>query len=262
MNFKRIVFIGAGNLATHLSVALKGAGCKIVQVFSRTETSAKLLAEKLECSYTNHIDNITIGATHYIFAVSDSVIEGLCKSLIESNEDFRNKVFLHTAGSIHLNVFEPFTRRYGVFYPLQTFSKASNIEFADIPLCIESNSVELETELLEIAKKISNNVQQIDSEQRGSLHLSAVFVCNFVNHLYALGSDIVEQFNVSFDLLRPLIAETAAKVQKKNPVDVQTGPAVRSDKNVIDKHIAMLSFDNELSNLYKILSQSIFKKHK
>lgn len=247
-----IVFIGAGNLATNLSLTLKNAGYSILQVYSRTEKSAKELAEKLICDYTFDINNLK-KADVYFFAVRDNVIPQLLNQY-----NFDNKFIVHTAGSISIDVFKNRTKNYGVFYPLQTFSKYRKVDFENIPICIEANNLKSLQLLENIAKDISGDVRLINSEQRKIIHLAAVVACNFVNHLYSISADILNKGNIPFDILKPLIIETANKIIDNDPHNVQTGPAVRNDTQIIEKHLRMLDDDN-LKNIYRLISDDIFK---
>jgi predicted short-subunit dehydrogenase-like oxidoreductase (DUF2520 family) len=150
----------------------------------------------------------------------------------------------------------------GVLYPLQTFSAKRDISFESIPVFVEANSKENEKTIFSIAKKISNNASVLNSEERQFLHLSAVFACNFVNYFYTVASDILKEKDIPFDILRPLILETAKKVQEMDPEKVQTGPAVRFDKNIMDKHLTLLNSYEEYRELYMSVSKGIFDYHK
>ncbi len=251
----KIVFLGAGNLACHLSVALQNAGHDIVQVYSRTLKSANELANKLNCKATNDIFNIIETADLYIVAVSDDAIKSIIGKL-----NISNKNIVHTAGSIPMNILQPATN-YGVFYPLQTFSKNSALDFAEIPICVESNNANFQKTLLDLAKQISGSVWQISSEKRKYLHLAAVFVCNFVNHLYSLTEELIGDKNIDFKILHPLIKETVNKAVAIPPKLAQTGPALRNDKKTLEKHTNLLISQPDLRKIYQIISDSIQKFH-
>lgn len=247
-----IVIIGAGNVATHLSIALTKAGLKPVQILSKTENNAAKLAFLINSQYTTNPDELK-NADLYILAVSDSAI----KEIIE-HQKLKNKFLVHTAGSVPMSVFRKVTPKYGVLYPLQTLKKSYEVDFTKVPLCIEACDDDSLLILKQIAYKISDNVNFIDSEQRAKLHLSAVFVNNFVNHLFAIANDIVEKSGVDKKILLPLIEQTFINVQKNNPAHIQTGPANRNDFSTIDKHLELLKqFPNIYSDLYKIISKSI-----
>lgn len=250
---ERVVFIGAGNLATHLATALHGAGYDIVQIFSRTATSARQLAERTGCSLTTtRIEEVCPDADIYIFSVSDAALGELIARVPVRDE----ALYLHTAGSIPLSVFSTVCRRYGVFYPLQTFSKNRAVTFAEIPLFIEGSSPEVTATLREMGERISRQVIEATSEQRRLLHLAAVFACNFTNHLYAIAADLLARQQLPFEALRSLIRETAAKIETLSPAEAQTGPAVRYDKNVMQKHLDLLD-DPDEKEIYRLLSRHI-----
>ena len=249
-----IVILGAGNVATHLSIALKKAGFSIKCIFSKTIQAAKTLALKLDSHYTNEINQIPVEADLYIIAVKDEVIVDIIRHF-----KLENGVVIHTAGSISMNIFEGIYKHYGVLYPLQTFSKSRDIDFTDIPICIEASDQQLEKKLFLFAKSISNSVHLIDSEKRKLMHLAAVFACNFANHMYSVATEILKHAEVSFDILRPLIQETAQKAIDDDPAKAQTGPAIRNDQNVIQKHLEMLKDNPEFEKIYRFVSESIYK---
>lgn len=246
-----IVFIGAGRLATHLAEALHKQSFGIIQVYSRTIESAKALATRLDASYTNNIAEIYTDADLYIFSVKDSVLSDVIRQM-PSNKG----LWIHTAGSIPMSVFNGYIGRYGVLYPFQTFSKDREINFGEIPFFIESNN-ENDLALLEnICNTISDKIHKLSSEKRQYIHLTGVFACNFVNHMYAISEKILGTEGIAFDVLLPLIDETAAKVHTMSPAEAQTGPAIRYDENVINKHIGLIE-DPELKSIYTLLSESI-----
>jgi predicted short-subunit dehydrogenase-like oxidoreductase (DUF2520 family) len=247
-----IVVLGAGNVATHLSIALKKAGFSIKSIYSKTIESAKALALRVDSCYTNEISEIPL-ADLYIISVKDEVIGKIIKHL-----NLKNGAVVHTAGSISIDIFENQFENYGVFYPVQTFSKSRNMDFSNIPICIEASNKQLETKLLDLAKCLTDSVSLINSDKRKMLHLSAVFACNFANHMYSAATEILDQSGVSFNLLKPLIKETAQKAIEIDPVKAQTGPAVRNDKNVIHKHLEILKDNPEFEKIYRSVSDSIF----
>lgn len=254
----KIVFIGAGNLSVHLSRALQNAGFEIAQVYSRTEASAKELAEMLHVPYTVDIGGITDDASIYVFAVSDDAIKSLSERLL-----FNDRLVVHTAGSVPMDVFADKSKNYGVFYPLQTFSKQRPVDFSEIPVFIEACTHENLQIIRTVAEAISRKVYHVSSEERMKLHLSAVFGCNFVNHLYHLSAQIVRQAGFEFDILSPLILETAHKaIVSGNPEKVQTGPAVRNNLNVMRKHEEMLASYPEWRKIYSVMSENILKEKK
>jgi predicted short-subunit dehydrogenase-like oxidoreductase (DUF2520 family) len=256
MNIK-VCFIGAGNLATQLSKNLVANGISVSQIYSRTISSAQELASQLGVKYTSTITDIDKSADTYIVALKDSVIDDVL-----AQYDFNNKLVVHCAGSISIEVLEKHSTNIGVFYPLQTFSKVRDIEFSNIPVLIEANTKSNEDLLINLARLISNQVSILNSEKRKYLHISAVFACNFVNHFYNLSAQILNSKDIDFDVLRPLILETAEKVQTLDPATAQTGPAVRFDENVISSHLKELEGIDNYAELYKSISKSIFEHHK
>lgn len=249
-------FIGAGNLATQLSKALQNRGFNITQVYSRTEKSAKMLADLLSTNYITSIKEISADADVYFVALKDSALDEVL-----AQYNFKNKFLVHCSGSLPLSVLEKHSENTGVFYPLQTFSKSRIIDFNEIPIFIESNSSKNEKLLLQIANEILASVSVINSEKRKLLHISAVFACNFVNHFYAIAADILKSKDIPFEVLKPLILETAKKVQELEPEKAQTGPAIRFDENIINSHLNELKEFDDYQQLYKSISKSIFKRY-
>ncbi|MDP4206963.1 MAG: DUF2520 domain-containing protein [Bacteroidota bacterium] len=253
----RIVILGAGNLATRLSIELKQHHFQIEQIYSRTAESASALADILDCPWTNDVNQVIKDADLYILSVSDSAFENLLHKL-----SIENGLLVHTSGSMPMQSLADFAKRIGVFYPLQSFSKQRDVDFSSIPICIEALNQEDENILFEIGHKISSSVQHIDSIQRRSLHLAAVFCSNFANHCYALAGEIASEQGVDFELLKPLIRETAAKIECLSPKEAQTGPAVRYDQNVMGCHESMLETHPLWRDLYSLISKSIFDLQK
>ncbi len=254
---QRITLIGAGNLATSLGKAFQKAGLDIVQVYSRTRESASVLASKFGCSYTNKAHEIDLSADLVLLAIKDDAIPGLLEKF-----DCRRARIAHTAGSVPLELLEKYSDHCGVFYPVQTFSKSRDVNFSDIPVCLEANSSEMLGELKTVAVRISRDVREISSAERKVLHLAAVFACNFVNHFYYLGDKLLSEYGLPFNLLIPLIRETASKITEISPYDAQTGPAMRYDETILNKHLKMLEKRPELTKIYSFVTESIFLAHK
>lgn len=252
----KIIFIGAGNLATNLALELKNKSHNILQIYSRTIESAQILADTTSSTAINKIEDVRNDADLYIFSVKDSALLPLIKS-IPSN----NGIWLHTAGSIPLNIFENIHANYGVLYPFQTFSKNRKIDFTNIPIFIEANSTETLSILKDLSLQISSKIIELSSDKRKYIHLTGVFTSNFVNHMYRISKDILDEQNIPFEVLYPLIEETTSKIHSMSPEDAQTGPAIRYDKNVIDKHLSLIS-DEGRKEIYKIISQDIYKSNK
>jgi predicted short-subunit dehydrogenase-like oxidoreductase (DUF2520 family) len=243
-----IVLIGSGNVAQHLITAfLQSNEIELVQVFSRQKESILHLisSDKIVSNYAE-----IKAADIYIIAVSDNAIAD-----VSANLPFENRLVVHTSGSMPMEILDAKNRR-GVFYPLQTFTKNKAINFKEIPICLESE-MEIDFFIIKkLAQSISNSVQSISSEQRKALHVAAVFVCNFVNHLYKIGNEICDENQLSFDILKPLIVETAQKIIHLSPEDAQTGPAKRNDTATINSHLNFLSDENQ-KEIYKLLTNSI-----
>ena len=254
---QNIVIIGAGNVATNLGIALYKEGYLISQVFSRTLKSAKLLAKKINATAITDLKQLDSSAIIYIIAVKDDAIEQIVKKMT-----LKDKIIVHTSGSIPMDILKGVSKNYGVFYPLQTFSKERNLNFKNIPICIEANNKSTSTTLTYFAKSFCNNVQHIDSEQRKIIHMAAVFACNFSNHMYTLAQTILIKNKLSLDLLKPLIEETAAKFKEHSPSKSQTGPAIRDDKKTMKAHLKLLSHNKDQKKIYELLSKSIIDSSK
>jgi predicted short-subunit dehydrogenase-like oxidoreductase (DUF2520 family) len=254
---KKLAIIGAGNLATRVSIELHNQGIEIIQVYSRTVTSALTLAKLIGCQYVTQPEKITYDADIYLISVSDIALgDLLCKV------NFNDRLVVHTAGSISMEELEKYSTNYGVFYPLQTFSKYREVDFSKVPVCIEANTPDNEQVLIDLAAVISNDIRLITSAQRKQIHLAAVFAGNFTNHMYAVAEEILKQQNLPFDIIEPLISETASKVKDIAPRFAQTGPAVRNDKNIISEHLEMLAGNEKLKKIYTLLSENIYDYNK
>ncbi len=242
-----LVILGAGNVATHLAKAFSNAeNVKLKQVYNHRPES--LLSFKNFVPTTTDINQLE-KADVYLIALKDDVISDVADQLKDNDA-----LVLHTSGSVPLEALNRF-KNHGVFYPVQTFSKKKEVNFREIPICLEANTAKNLEVLKELAAKISNKIYEIDSEQRKALHLAAVFVNNFTNHLYNLGAEICRKNEIPFDILKPLIRETVDKLESLTPQEAQTGPALRNDKQTISSHLEML--EPERQQLYKILTQSI-----
>lgn len=249
----KIVIIGSGNLATNLSLALEDAGQDIVQIFSRTEAHAKELADKVGCSYTSSLDDILRDADVYILSVKDDALLRLIPAICSSRQ---KGLFLHTAGSVPMSLFEGSASQYGVLYPMQTFSKNRRVDFREIPCFIEASSPQTLSIVRSLAKCISDHVVVCDSEKRKKMHLAAVLACNLTNHCYRLAERVLEAEQIDFSLFLPLIEETARKVKTLSPKEAQTGPMVRYDQGVMRMQMEMLP-DDRTREIYRLMAESI-----
>jgi len=247
----RVVLIGSGNVATVLGRLIKKNGHEIVQVFSREAEHANKLANELQCSYANSSTNIDQTADLYLFALSDVALYELDKTF-----HFGNKLVVHTAGSVSKDVLRNVSLNYGVLYPLQSLRKEIKTS-PEIPLLIDGNTDEALAAIEDFARTISPNVQETTDEQRFRLHVAAVVVSNFTNHLFALADDYCQEESVDFDLLLPLIDETVKRIHTYSPNEMQTGPAVRDDTVTLDKHFKLLANYPKLKYIYVKMTESI-----
>jgi len=248
----KIVLLGSGNVATHLAKALKAKGENVAQVYSPNLVHAKLLADGIAAEAVSDLNAVKTDADLYIISVKDDAIGSIAEALKGVSG-----LVVHTSGTTDIKVLSDQVKDSGVFYPLQTFSKSKDVDFDRIPLCIEATDATQLEILHQLASKLSGQVYVLNGEKRKVLHLAAVFACNFPNHLYALANRVLQQNDLDFEIIRPLIAETADKVMTNLPENVQTGPAVRADETTINKHLSMLKDMPALQEIYQILSNSI-----
>jgi len=247
--------IGSGNVAWHLAPALENAGYKVVSVYSQNLSNAKALTKRLyEASPISSLDFSNSPATLFILAVSDDAIEDVAKEIILPDD----AIVVHTSGSKSLNMlgYVP-TEHIGVFYPLQTFSKAKRVDFTNIPILIESDNSFTKKTLLKLGQQLSSSVHHVASEDRQALHVSAIFACNFTNHLLSISEKILTEKGLDFALLKPLITETINKSLAIGPKNAQTGPAVREDFDTLEKHMIYLEEHEEYADIYKMMTQNI-----
>lgn len=249
-----LTFIGAGNVATHLSQALSQHHCCIRQVFSRTEESARELAGRLHTAFTTRLDEIDAESDLYIVSIKDSALNEVLPALTRRNPD---ALFVHTAGSVPMSIWNGLARRHGVIYPMQTFSKQRDADFTTTPFFIEANSEEDTHLLMQLAQRLSEKVYEASSEQRKYLHISAVFACNFANHMYAVCHHLLSEHGLPFESMLPLIEETTRKIHYLTPEEAQTGPARRNDCNIMEDHLHMLESEPELAEIYRNISRNI-----
>jgi len=244
----KVTIIGSGNVAQHLISAFANSdSTELVQVFSRdiSKVSHLVPADMVTDDFGTLAD-----ADLYIISVTDDAISEVSQKLT-----FTGKLVAHTSGSLSPDVLDAKNRR-AVLYPLQTFTKNKPVNFREIPVCLEAESSSDYQTLEAVGRSISDAVFNIDSKQRKALHIAAVFANNFTNHMYKIANDICRENNMPFDILKPLIAETANKVRLLSPTDAQTGPAKRNDKKTIEAHLDYLT-DEKRKSIYKLLTQSI-----
>lgn len=250
-----IVLIGAGNVGFHLGKQLKACGLNVVQIFSRQAEKAKRLSAAIQATFTTDLEQVIPDATLYILAVNDNSITEVASKL-----NIHKGLVVHTSGGTPSTILQPYFQRFGIFYPLQTFSIAKAVDFEQVPICVYANDSADEDFLFQLGQQISSKVYRINDEQRAILHVTAVFVNNFTNYLFQIGYDILQQEHLPFDLLRPLIQETAAKVQTHFPAEIQTGPAIRGDQTTIERHLEYLKKFPAYKELYQILTNNIQHK--
>ena len=249
----KVTLVGTGTVSQHLlRVFSTTNGVEVLDVLpSREDAISKALPPAFKQGKQEHK---TEQADIYIIAVSDDAISSVSEQLTYSN-----KIIAHTSGSVSMDALPKGIRR-GIFYPLQTFSKGRKVNFKTIPICIEAEK-RGDLELLrKLAESVSESVFEISSEQRKSLHLAAVFVNNFTNHLYQIGNEFCEENGVSFDILKPLIAETIEKLDSLSPLEAQTGPAKRNDQKTIGRHLGQLN-NKTHKEIYQMLTESIKETH-
>lgn len=250
----KVSIIGSGNVATHLAKALHLAHVQILGIWSHQFENAKLLANQVGAKAVSQISEIADDESDILLiSVKDDAIADVAAQL----KNYRG-VVAHTSGAVALNALSE-NVNYGVCYPLQTFSKHKALDFEQVPLCLEANNIESLQQLRTLASIISKNIYEVDSEQRKILHLAAVFACNFPNYLYGVAQQLLAQYQLDFNIIKPLIAETANKVQTALPIEVQTGPAIRNDEQTLKKHEDLLKEHSDWLTIYKLLSEQIKK---
>lgn len=255
MNALPITFIGAGNVGTHLARRFHDTGFRVVQVFSRDKSKAEALAGSIGADAVDQLSGIVAHTGLYILAVRDDAIAEIGGQLADVG--IRDGLFAHTSGATPASVLQPYFGRFGIFYPLQTFSPQRTPDFLDIPICIQASVPEDESLLKTIACAVGKQAVVMEERQRIALHVAAVFVNNFSNYLYQRGQHILEKEELSFDLLLPLIRETAEKVRHLPPNAAQTGPAVRGDKKTIARHLEYLQETPDDAALYETMTRLI-----
>ena len=255
----KIALVGAGRVASCMGPRLKQAGHTIAGVYSRTLEHAEELAALVGAPASDRLDRLP-EADVYLIMLSDDALLQHASTIVKGRED---SLFLHTAGSVPMDVFkEAGARHYGVLYAMQTFSKGIQVDWAQVPVFIEGSSKrELET-VRSLALDLSPHVTPLSSTGRKKLHIAAVFTCNFTNHMYAISEQLLAEEGIPFSVMIPLVRETARKVENLSPAAAQTGPAVRGDLKVIREHLELLSEHPEYADIYQLLSTDINKEIK
>lgn len=253
----KIVVLGSGNVAYHLVKALSISNFTILQIFSRNQKTGKELAKLCKSKFTDKISSITKDADAYFFAMNDTANETISSQISIS----KDKLLLHTAGSLSMNIFKDKTNNYGVFYPFQTFTKNIDCDFSKVPICIEASNTPSLKKIKYIAIQLACKSIEIDEEKRKKLHLAGVFASNFMNHCIYIGENILEKSDIGKELLEPLLKQSFKKTLSVGAKDSQTGPAIRMDHQIIGKHIDLLGEKSTESEIYKIISKSIYKTY-
>jgi len=251
----KITLIGAGNVATHLGQALARVA-EVVQVVSRNIESAQRLSNLIggDCIASSSLDEVKCGSDFYLIAVNDDSI----KPIAESLPDYPG-IWAHTSGSVPADVFAGYKTNYGVFYPLQTFTRDVKVDVSEIPFFIEGNSSVARQCLASLARMLSGRVEYADSIRRGRLHVSAVFACNYANLMWLIADELLKKDDLDITYMMPLLKETLKKLSNVSPREAMTGPARRGDREVIRKHIEMLAGDDR--KIYKILADRILEEY-
>lgn len=254
-----VSFVGSGNLAWHLAPALDNTDFAVREVYSQNPQHAAVLVERLyQASVRPTLDFSDSTSRIFVLAVTDDSIQTVVQEIILPE----NSILVHTSGSQPLSVLQyAATPNIGVYYPLQTFSKSRKVNFEEIPIFIESEELETQKILMNMANAISKKVYVISSENRKALHVAAVFASNFTNHMLTVSKEIAKKNKLDFDLLKPLIAETINKSLTLGPENSQTGPAKRGDLEILDKHLEFLSENEPVAELYKLISQHIIDEY-
>jgi len=258
---KSATFIGSGNVATHLAQILFQKGIVINQICSRLISNAEILAQKVNAEAIDHINDIKENVDIIFCCTKDDLIFKISNKIAEQK---RIPYIVHTSGTVGLEVFDSIKDKFeavGIFYPLQTFSKNNAVDFSEIPIGITTENKTLEQNLFELSSRITKNAFIISDDDRKHLHLSAVLVNNFVNHLFAIAQHYCKDNNLDFNLLKPLIYQTISKIDTVPAIDAQTGPAKRNDQEIIHKHLEMLNDDILTKNIYQALTTSIISMY-
>lgn len=252
---KTITIIGSGNVATHLAKALHAAGHQILQIWSREYDHAEALANQVFAEPIDRLNLLYPTADVYILAVTDDALFDLALDL-----RLRDALVLHTAGSVSLRVLQPISRKNGVIWSPQTFIRDIPMDYSQLPFCIEGSSPEVEEAIRDLLQPVSQHIFRVDTDQRQWLHLAAVMTNNFGNAINALAQDILQQHNIPFEILHPLITMTAEKIKQGGLWQQQTGPARRRDQKTIDNQRRLIADNEQLLKIYDLLTETIQDK--
>lgn len=247
-----VSIIGSGNVANSIGISMLNAGFKIKYVYSRNIKKAQKLAKILKAKFTNNPEIIKKQSAINFICITDSAINDVAKKIANSNS-----VLIHTSGSTDIEVLKKYTKNCGVFYPVQTFSIQAIQDFSKINVCVEFSNKNVYNILQNIGKKLKVNLIKLNSSQRLNLHIAAVFANNFTNHMMAISENLCSSNKIDFNILKPLISETFEKIKNNTPYNVQTGPALRNDKNILKKHLIELKKNINYFKIYSFVSKSI-----
>lgn len=250
----KIVLVGSGRVAWHLGKRLKAKGLPVAQVLSRNPEHARALGEALQTGWSDNWADVLPDADWLVVAVRDDAIGAVAEQLAAY---VPGALVTHTSGATPGAVLAPHFKRYGVFYPLQTFSLERAPVWSKIPFCVDASTAPDIAFLEKTAARIGHRVYRVDDAQRAQLHVAAVFANNFANHCFAIAEKILREKDLPFELLHPLMEETLAKAIQNSPADMQTGPAVRGDAETIKRHLALLEQYPAWQELYRKMSESI-----
>ena len=252
-----IAIIGAGNVGYHMARALNEAGNKIIQVISQNQKSAEDIGNQYYAQVSTDISNLLPSIDLILLTVPDQAIPEVVKDL----HDFQG-IVVHTSGSVNIDVFRELNCSYGIMYPLQTFTKGRELNFKNIPIFVEASDESVLSCLIDISKELSDSVYKLNSESRSQLHLAAVFANNFTNYMISAANDVLDFSRIPKEVLVSLLNETFEKSLDTGPDFSQTGPAIRGDNSTIKKHLKLLSFSPELSQVYQCLTEAIQSRYK
>lgn len=255
---KQVVLIGSGNVGWHLGHILQAKGMDVSQVYSRKKSKANVLAKALNCSPCSKLSKLKRGADLYIIAVKDDAVTIVAEQIQKA---IGSSLLVHTSGSLSSKVLKPFAKRYGNFYPLQTFSLKRPISFEGIPIFIQANLKKDRNALWTLGQMLSSNTKLLSDEQKPYLHLAAVIANNLSNHLFSIADKILQEQELDLSVLLPLIQESANKIKSMDPNKAQTGPARRGDSKVVQAQIELIE-NPQIASIYKMLSLSINPKLK
>ena len=251
----KIVVVGSGNVATHFARAFHASGNDIAQVYSRNIAHAQVLASQLDAQAIDRFSDLADDAHLYLLAIPDDALYEVVTQISP-----KRGIVVHTSGSVPMDVLKPLSTKIGVVYSPQTFIKSLEMNYSELPFCLEASDGEVLERLKNLVIPVSQKIYEINSDQRRKLHLAAVFVNNFGNALNAMAQDITMQNDIPFEILQPLIAVTAEKASHGDLWQLQTGPAVRGDEKTISNHKKLLANDSDLLELYSLITSIIQKK--